>query len=665
MTTLDELEGSIIAGKYRLERLIGRGGFSAVFRGEHVAMDRKIAVKVLDPRSGHYVDEDATWTQRFEREARVISRLSHSSTITVYDYGIEHGLHYIIMEFVEGRSLHQELKAYGAMAPARAARIASEILGSLEEAHHVGILHRDLKPANIMLTHDFKGDEHVKVLDFGIAKLMSRSNVRDDNHTEEDRFVGTPRYAAPEQLLAQQVTPATDIYGVGALLWEMIMGEPLIKSSVWGECVTVHLEGGLLELPTSSGAPAGLKLIVDRAISRHPDDRFSSCAEMLADLESWASSGFKHGETMRPGSSNVSGDTGGMRFPDAAVGVEPTMDAPRGTMDSIVRRAAEPHPDSSLEEVSANLYDGRYSFDPNLDDGASGWLGQAASEPAPPLSTSLKTPARTFPETPRAKRNTRPASPTPEQTPSNLDFSNVELSTEFATDLPSADDQDSISASRRPRPVGPPIGREPLPGTPIRSSSPSGSFDMTRLVIGVVIVGALLALGLWFFLGQRAPNEPALDLDAEDVATLDSIDDTLRDLEDKTEIKRIASAFEQARPSAFSNKGILRVVSSVGFDHQGDIPAPKTKGHGIHDAYLFGGKQGTLEVYIFESTNPDAVLQYKYNARPEQRLVTMDTYKIVKLSPRGIMKKSRIETIASKLMKYRDLVKDRSTGEGK
>ena len=259
MTALDELEGSIIAGKYRLDRLVGRGGFSAVFRGEHLAMNRKIAVKVLDPRTGHHVDEDATWTQRFEREARVISKLSHPSTITVYDYGIEHGLHYIVMEFVEGRSLHQELKEYGSMAPARAARVAVEILGSLEEAHHVGILHRDLKPANIMLTHDFKGEERVKVLDFGIAKLMDRSHVRDDNVTEEDRFVGTPRYASPEQLLAQRVTPATDIYGVGALLWECLVGESMLKSSVWGECVTVHLEGEMLELPPNLNAPAGLK----------------------------------------------------------------------------------------------------------------------------------------------------------------------------------------------------------------------------------------------------------------------------------------------------------------------------------------------------------------------------------------------------------------------
>ena len=648
MTALDELEGSIIAGKYRLDRLIGRGGFSAVFRGEHVAMDRKIAVKVLDPRSGRFVDDDATWTQRFEREARVISRLSHPCTITVYDYGIEHGLHYIVMEFVEGRSLHQELKAHGAFAPARAARIASDILGSLEEAHHVGILHRDLKPANIMLTHDFKGEERVKVLDFGIAKLTSRSNVRDDNHTEEDRFVGTPRYAAPEQLLAQQVTPATDIYGVGALLWEMLMGEPLIKSSVWGECVTVHLEGDLLELPTSRGAPAGLKLIVDKAISRHPDDRFSSCAEMRESLESWTTSGFRRGETLRPGSAPPMDGADGFRFPGAPI--EPTVDAPKDAPKDAPEDAPSAAGPEDPDEDGANLYDGRYSFDPNLDGGdGDPWLGDAASEPAPPLSTSPK-PARTFPETPSAK-NARRVSPDAKPPASDLDFSNAELSTE----LRAADGQYSA----------PPRQRTERPGAPITSSArPPRGFDMTRLVVAVVLAGSLLAVGAWFLMSQRTGDEPTLDLGSEDVATLDGIDDTLRELKEATEVERIASALEQSRPSSFSNKGILRVVEASGFERKGDIPAHETKAFGIHDAYLFGGTHGTLEVYVFESTKKDAIVQYEYDASPEHRLVTMDAYKVVKLAPRGTMKKRHIEAVASKLMTYRDLVKD-NTGEPK
>lgn len=272
----------VVSGRYRVEEGVARGGFSTIYRARHVEMDRRIALKLL--RLDEEVDPGVL--ERFSQEARLSSAIDHPNVVTIYEFGQdERGLLYIAMEWVEGESLKSVIDAQGALAPERVARIGRHVAGGLAAAHEQGILHRDLKPSNVMLSELPTGEEHAKILDFGIAKALDPPEEDQLRITHEGMFVGTPRYAAPEQIRGDELTPGTDIYGVGLLLWEAVVGEAAVPTVDFQECCSHHLSEDPWELPSDADCPTPLADVIHRALKKDPDERFESCLELAEALD--------------------------------------------------------------------------------------------------------------------------------------------------------------------------------------------------------------------------------------------------------------------------------------------------------------------------------------------------------------------------------------------
>ena len=212
----------VIAGRFQIEHEIGRGGTGTVYRARHTSLNRTVAVKVLKPE---YAREREI-ADRFMREARTTARVRHTSAAMIYDAGrLPDGRPFMVMEYVEGRTLAEVLRAEGRLTPERAVKIACDILAVLEAAHACGVVHRDLKPSNVMLR-----GEQLCVLDFGIAKVLAPDADSDATRTcattDSGMLVGTPRYMSPEQCTGDAVGPASDLYSVGIMLYEMLSGQP-------------------------------------------------------------------------------------------------------------------------------------------------------------------------------------------------------------------------------------------------------------------------------------------------------------------------------------------------------------------------------------------------------------------------------------------------------
>lgn len=210
----------VIAGRFRVECEIGKGGMGTVYRASHLELGRAVAVKVLKPEFA----ADRVVADRFMREARTMARLRHPRAAMIFDAGrLPDGRPFIVMEHVEGVTLAEKLARDGRFEPERAVRIAAEICDVLAEAHSLGIVHRDLKPSNIMLN-----ERGVCVLDFGIAKVLATSAEATRTHatTDSGLIIGTPRYMSPEQCVGQRVGPESDLYSLGVVLYEMLAGRP-------------------------------------------------------------------------------------------------------------------------------------------------------------------------------------------------------------------------------------------------------------------------------------------------------------------------------------------------------------------------------------------------------------------------------------------------------
>ncbi len=245
-----------------------------VYMATHVSMDKRVALKVLAPA----LAGDPENADRFEREAAASATLRHPNTIQIFDYGADDdGRLYLAMELLEGWTLGQVTFVEGAMAPARAVRIISQILKSLREAHAHGIIHRDLKPDNVFLTAIHGEAEYVKVLDFGIAKFLHSDRIK-VTLTQQGLFCGTPLYMAPEQGLGYQVTPATDVYALGIILWELLSGEPPFVDDDPVAVVMMQIHRPIPPLPDAirDAVPEDLLALLaemtDKAPSRRPQD---------------------------------------------------------------------------------------------------------------------------------------------------------------------------------------------------------------------------------------------------------------------------------------------------------------------------------------------------------------------------------------------------------
>jgi serine/threonine-protein kinase len=215
----DELIGSRIDDRFTIVERIARGGMGAVFKAIQAPMGRVCAVKVLS--ATYEGKKDPAFDKRFFREAATIARLRHPNTVTLYDYGNTGDLYYMVMEYVGGRTLHSEIHREGRLDERRARRIAMQICRSMREAHEHGVVHRDLKPDNILLVDQARETDLVKVLDFGLAKVVEGEFV-DEDVTETGLCMGSPKHMAPEQITGDVVSAHTDIYALGVVLYEML-----------------------------------------------------------------------------------------------------------------------------------------------------------------------------------------------------------------------------------------------------------------------------------------------------------------------------------------------------------------------------------------------------------------------------------------------------------
>lgn len=269
-----------IAGRFRIECVIGTGGMGTVYRATHLGLQRPVAVKIIKPEFATDVDV----ADRFLREARTMARLRHAHAAMIFDAGsLPDGRHFIVMEFVEGPTLSEVLLREGQFTPERTVKIAVQICDVLEEAHELGIIHRDLKPSNIMLN-----DRGVRVVDFGVAKVLASSTETTATHasTGSGQIIGTPRYMSPEQCLGQRVGARSDLYSLGVLLYEMLAGRPPFIDPLPSAVLVKQATAPPPPLPRlRPDIPRPLALAVHCLLAKRPEDRPRTAAVARSMLE--------------------------------------------------------------------------------------------------------------------------------------------------------------------------------------------------------------------------------------------------------------------------------------------------------------------------------------------------------------------------------------------
>ena len=312
--------GRRIGNRYRLGERIGRGGMASVYRAHDEQLDREVALKVMRADLG----EDPRFVQRFEAEARRAASVSHPSVVSVYDVGTD-GPPYMVMELIEGGDVARLLATEGRQAPARAARLAVDAAAALQAAHDAGLVHRDVKPGNILL----RADGRAMVADFGIARATG-----EDGMTRTGATLGSVEYFSPEQARGERAGPASDIYALGVVLYELLTGTRPFRGDSPYAVATARLR-----MPPPDpreivpDLPAGLAAIVLRAMARQPEERFVSAGAMRADLAAWLTNSEAEA-TPIPGAAAA----GGRRPADTQIGPPVAAGAPAPAAPMPARR---------------------------------------------------------------------------------------------------------------------------------------------------------------------------------------------------------------------------------------------------------------------------------------------------------------------------------------
>jgi ABC-type oligopeptide transport system substrate-binding subunit len=269
-----ELAPGDVFGGYRVLSRLGEGGMGIVYLAEHIGLGRKVALKLLPPQ----LASDPRFRERFIRESRTAASLDHPNVIPIYEAGESDGRLFLAMRYVDGTDLNRILHDRGRLEPTRALRILKQVAGALDAAHERGLVHRDVKPANVMLTAGSGTEEHVYLTDFGLTKRMaSESGI-----TDTGQFVGSLDYAAPEQFEGGTLTPATDLYSLGAVLYECLTGEPPFRREQDAAVMFAHL---LAPVPKVTDSRAellpGIDQVLARAMAKKPEERYSSGAQLV------------------------------------------------------------------------------------------------------------------------------------------------------------------------------------------------------------------------------------------------------------------------------------------------------------------------------------------------------------------------------------------------
>jgi len=261
-----------VAGRYEIERTLGRGGMSTVYLARDGALQRPVALKVLAGDLGG----DASFRTRFLREARIAARLSHPNVVRVYDAGEADGLPYIVMEYVPGETVADVLERAGKLPPEAAVELVAQACEGLQHAHERGLVHRDVKPQNLLV----RDDGCVKIVDLGIARAAESTHL-----TQHGTILGTAAYLSPEQAAGEGVTAAADVYSLGAVLYELLTGETPYRFSSLAELAAKQTSGEIVPpRDVEPSIPDRLEAVVMRCLARDPRFRPPSAAELGADL---------------------------------------------------------------------------------------------------------------------------------------------------------------------------------------------------------------------------------------------------------------------------------------------------------------------------------------------------------------------------------------------
>lgn len=265
---------TVFNGRYELHRQLARGGMAEVFLARDQLLDRPVAVKVLFPEYA----SDPSFVERFRREAQAAANLNHPNIVSIYDWGEESGTYFIVMEYVQGRSLAEILREEGPLHPDRAADIAIDVAGALGFAHRNGLVHRDIKPGNVLVAPNGQ----VKVADFGIATAM---NAGDVNLTKTGLVMGTATYFSPEQAQGKPVDPRSDLYSLGVVLYEMLAGEPPFRGENPVAIAYKHVQEAPTPLRERGVQVAeSLEAITLKLLAKNPAHRYPSAEDLRADL---------------------------------------------------------------------------------------------------------------------------------------------------------------------------------------------------------------------------------------------------------------------------------------------------------------------------------------------------------------------------------------------
>jgi eukaryotic-like serine/threonine-protein kinase len=266
--------GTTLSGRYRLESKLGSGGMSTVYLARDETLERWVAVKIMHRE----ISDDAAQLERFRREARAVARLSHPNLVAVIDAGEDGGHPYIVFEYVEGETLKQRIERLGPLPADEAAAYAIEIGRGLAAAHAQNLVHRDVKPQNVLIDPEGRA----KVTDFGIARSLEA-----DGLTVTGRVLGTTDYVSPEQAMGHGVDARTDIYSLGVVLYEMLIGSPPFAAETLVGVAMKHVNEQMpnvqIRRPEVSSA---LAAVVERSTAKDPRQRYPDMESMLADLES-------------------------------------------------------------------------------------------------------------------------------------------------------------------------------------------------------------------------------------------------------------------------------------------------------------------------------------------------------------------------------------------
>ncbi len=286
-TAPDAMIGATINGRYRVQSVIASGGMGRIYLAEQIPLGRLVALKVLHSRYTAKGDDPA-FQKRFFLEASILSRLQHPNIVTLYDYGrIEEAgeeVFFMAMEYLAGDTLHRRLRMRGALAPGEATALARSIAKGLREAHRQGVVHRDLKPSNVMLVPGEDGAEVVKILDFGLVKVLSDDS---EELTKEGAFLGSPRYMSPEQIAHGRVDLRTDIYSLGVILYQCLCGRTPFESENSVHILMAHLHNpvpAMRERAPGVDVPERLERFTLRCLEKDPAQRPATMDDFLREI---------------------------------------------------------------------------------------------------------------------------------------------------------------------------------------------------------------------------------------------------------------------------------------------------------------------------------------------------------------------------------------------